>query len=105
MLLKWCRGLCFHVYHWNFAINFFLYYLTGEKFRNVVVQTIRRYKNVIFSIFSKHIDKCISCSKYSTHFKTVQSSNVLLIRAITLSEQSIVSDVSVQTNTSIIANN
>ncbi|XP_043263553.1 probable G-protein coupled receptor 139 [Colletes gigas] len=105
MLLKWCRGLCFHVYHWNFAINFFLYCLTGEKFRNVVIQTIRRYKRVIFSIFSKHIDKYIFCSKYPTHLKSVQSTNVLLIRAITLSEQSINAGVSAQSNSSIAANN
>lgn len=42
MLLKWCRGLCFHIYHWNFAINFFLYYLTGEKFRGIVLRTLKR---------------------------------------------------------------
>ncbi|XP_054006295.1 probable G-protein coupled receptor 139 [Hylaeus anthracinus] len=104
MLLKWCRGLCFHVYHWNFAINFFLYCLTGKKFRNVVIQTMKRYKNIIFSVFFKHIDKCISCSNYSTHLKTVQSSNVLLIRAITLSEHSISGSV-LQSNSNIIANN
>ncbi|CAK9830712.1 hypothetical protein ANTRET_LOCUS7834 [Anthophora retusa] len=105
MLLKWCRGLCFHVYHWNFAINFFLYYLTGEKFRNVVIQTSRRYKTVTFSIFSKHVNKCISCSKYSTHLKSVQSSNVLLIRALALGEHSICGSVSPQNNSATNVNN
>lgn len=93
MLLKWCRGLCFHVYHWNFAINFFLYYLTGEKFRNVVLTTLRRYKNAMFSMFSKHADKCMSCSKCPTHLKSVQSSSVLLIRALVFGENSISGDV------------
>ncbi|KAF7989956.1 hypothetical protein HCN44_008630 [Aphidius gifuensis] len=47
MLLKWCRGLCFHIYHWNFAINFFLYYLTGKKFRDRVIDimSITRFRN------------------------------------------------------------
>ena len=89
MLLKWCRGLCFHVYHWNFAINFFLYYLTGEKFRNVVIQTLKRYKTAMSSVFTKYFNNCMSCSKYPAQLKPAQSSNVLLIRAITLSEQSI----------------
>ncbi|XP_078047721.1 uncharacterized protein LOC144475572 [Augochlora pura] len=94
MLLKWCRGLCFHVYHWNFAINFFLYYLTGEKFRNVVIQKTRHYKRVC----SRHIDKCVSCPKYPMHTKSIQCSNVLLIKVITLSEHSINDSVSRQNN-------
>ncbi|CAL7946019.1 unnamed protein product [Xylocopa violacea] len=104
MLLKWCRGLCFHVYHWNFAINFFLYCLTGEKFRNAVIQTLKRYKTEMFSIFSKHVNKCISCSKYPTYLKSVQSTNVLLIRAIALSEHSVSGSVSVQNNKSTVEN-
>ncbi|XP_076221030.1 uncharacterized protein LOC116431107 isoform X5 [Nomia melanderi] len=104
MLLKWCRGLCFHIYHWNFAINFFLYYLTGEKFRNVVIQTMCRYKTRIFSLFCKHIDKCIPCSKYPIHFKCMQSSNVSLIRAITLSKHSINEINSTQKNNNFVAN-
>ncbi|XP_076245216.1 uncharacterized protein LOC143185828 [Calliopsis andreniformis] len=104
MLLKWCRGLCFHVYHWNFAINFFLYYLTGEKFRNVVIQTLKRYKLVIFSVFSKHINKCMSCLKFPTHLKPTQSSNTLLIRTITLSEQSITGSISMHNNSSTVTN-
>ncbi|XP_076658832.1 uncharacterized protein LOC143362498 isoform X2 [Halictus rubicundus] len=102
MLLKWCRGLCFHVYHWNFAINFFLYYLTGEKFRNVVIQKTRHYKHVIFSVFTRHIDKCVSCSKYPMHTKSMQCSNVFLIRAITLSEHSINDSISIQNNGSTV---
>lgn len=98
MLLKWCRGLCFHIYHWNFAINFFLYCLTGEKFRKVVLQTLGQYKNMIFSICTKHINKCIFCPKYSTHLKSVQSSNILLIRTIALSDQSISGSISAQNN-------
>ncbi|XP_060822904.1 FMRFamide peptide receptor frpr-18-like [Bombus pascuorum] len=104
MLLKWCRGLCFHIYHWNFAINFFLYCLTGEKFRNVVIQTLKRHKIVIFSIFSKHINKCILCSKYPTHLKPAQSPNVLLIRAITLGEHPTSGSVSAQNNSTTTAN-
>lgn len=77
MLLKWCRGLCFHIYHWNFAINFFLYYLTGKKFRNVVIQTVRHFKIIIFSIFSKYINKYISCLKSPTHLKSVKFLNVI----------------------------
>ncbi|XP_031366505.1 uncharacterized protein LOC116185675 [Apis dorsata] len=77
ILLKWCRGLCFHIYHWNFAINFFLYYLTGKKFRNVIIQTVKHFKIIIFSIFSKYINKYISCSKYPTHLKSLKSLNVI----------------------------
>ncbi|XP_033325277.2 uncharacterized protein LOC117219864 isoform X2 [Megalopta genalis] len=100
MLLKWCRGLCFHVYHWNFAINFFLYYLTGEKFRNVVIQKTRHYKRVC----SRHIDKCISCPKYPMHTKSMQCSNVLLIKVITLGEHSINDSVSRLNNGSTVTN-
>nr|XP_033325277.1 uncharacterized protein LOC117219864 isoform X2 [Megalopta genalis] len=100
MLLKWCRGLCFHVYHWNFAINFFLYYLTGEKFRNVVIQKTQHYKRVC----SRHIDKCISCPKYPMHTKSMQCSNVLLIKVITLGEHSINDSVSRLNNGSTVTN-
>ncbi|CAD6204041.1 GSCOCG00009855001-RA-CDS [Cotesia congregata] len=41
MLLKWCRGLFFHIYHWNFAINFILYYWTGKTFRDRVISALR----------------------------------------------------------------
>ncbi|XP_017765422.1 PREDICTED: uncharacterized protein LOC108554602 [Eufriesea mexicana] len=103
MLLKWCRGLCFHVYHWNFAINFFLYCVTGEKFRNAVTQTLKRYKKVMFSICSTYVNKCISCSKYFTYSKSVQSSKVLLIKTIVFDEHSISGSVSAQ-NGNIVAN-
>lgn len=41
MLLKWCRGLFFHIYHWNFAINFILYYWTGKTFRDRVISALK----------------------------------------------------------------
>ncbi|KOX75147.1 hypothetical protein WN51_14294, partial [Melipona quadrifasciata] len=102
MLLKWCRGLCFHIYHWNFAINFFLYCLTGEKFRSVVMQTLKRYKIIMFSIFSKRFNKYTLCSKYPTHLKSIQSSNVL-IKAIAFDEHSISGNVSAENNSIIVA--
>lgn len=34
LLLKWVRGLFFSIYQWAFSTNFFLYCLTGRKFRN-----------------------------------------------------------------------
>ncbi|PSN38006.1 hypothetical protein C0J52_13516 [Blattella germanica] len=37
ILLKRCRGLCFALYQWNFAINFLLYCLSGKKFRHEVI--------------------------------------------------------------------
>ncbi|XP_067000593.2 uncharacterized protein [Anabrus simplex] len=36
LLLKWIRGICFSFYQWNFACNFFLYCLSGDKFRTAV---------------------------------------------------------------------
>ncbi|XP_014298506.1 uncharacterized protein LOC103575803 [Microplitis demolitor] len=49
MLLKWCRGLFFHIYHWNFAINFFLYYLTGKKFRDRVINALKNCTKFLFN--------------------------------------------------------
>lgn len=34
LLLKWVRGLFFSIYQWAFSTNFFLYCLTGRKFRS-----------------------------------------------------------------------
>jgi len=74
MLLKWCRGLFFHIYHWNFAINFFLYYLTGKKFRGVVTQALKNHTN---SHLPCH--KRCNCHK---HLTMMRSSNALLTRAV-----------------------
>ncbi|XP_017889325.1 uncharacterized protein LOC108630500 [Ceratina calcarata] len=103
LLLKWCRGLCFHVYHWNFAINFFLYCLTGEKFRSAVMQSLRQYKTSMFSTFSKRVNRYILSSKCPEQLKSVESSNILLIRAIALGEHSISGSVPKQNNIGTVA--
>ena len=36
LILKWLRALCFSFYQANFAINFFLYIATGQKFREIL---------------------------------------------------------------------
>ncbi|KAK6636881.1 hypothetical protein RUM43_010545 [Polyplax serrata] len=41
LLLKWVRGLFFSVYQWAFSTNFFLYCLTGRKFRNAAKNYFR----------------------------------------------------------------
>ncbi|XP_029669830.1 uncharacterized protein LOC115239452 isoform X2 [Formica exsecta] len=85
MLLKWCRGLFFHIYHWNFAINFFLYYLAGKKFRSVVTQTLKNYTNS--HLCYKNILKCNTWSNCHKHFATVRSSSTSLTRAVMRSKQ------------------
>lgn len=82
MFLKWCRGLFFHIYHWNFAINFFLYYLTGKKFRSVVTQTLKNHTNSNLPCY-KGILRCNMWNNCHKHFATVQSTSVLLTRAVT----------------------
>ncbi|EZA57794.1 hypothetical protein DMN91_002787 [Ooceraea biroi] len=81
MFLKWCRGLFFHIYHWNFAINFFLYYLTGKKFRSVVTQALKNHTNSHLPC-NKSILKC-NCHE---HLARIRSSNALLTRAVTRSK-------------------
>lgn len=76
MLLKWCRGFCFHIYHWNFAINFFLYYLTGKKFRDRVICIIKNLKKSL-----------TSCGLFFQNILPVQSS-ILLIRIVTVRDTS-----------------
>ncbi|CAL1673456.1 unnamed protein product [Lasius platythorax] len=85
MLLKWCRGLFFHIYHWNFAINFFLYYLAGKKFRSVVTQTLKNYTNS--HLCHINILKCNTWSNCHKHLATVRSSSTLLARAVMRSKQ------------------
>nr|CAD7400821.1 unnamed protein product [Timema cristinae] len=41
LLFKWIRGLCYFVYLFHFCINFFLYCISGQKFRRVVIHHIR----------------------------------------------------------------
>ncbi|XP_011138180.1 uncharacterized protein LOC105182453 isoform X2 [Harpegnathos saltator] len=82
MFLKWCRGLFFHIYHWNFAINFFLYYLTGKKFRGVVTQTLKSYTDSNLPCY-KGILRCNTWNNCHKHLATVRSTRVLLTRAVT----------------------
>ncbi|KAL0276058.1 UNVERIFIED_CONTAM: hypothetical protein PYX00_003721 [Menopon gallinae] len=41
LLLKWVRGLFFSIYQWAFSTNFFLYCLTGRKFRTAAKNYFR----------------------------------------------------------------
>ncbi|XP_012531021.1 uncharacterized protein LOC105833661 isoform X2 [Monomorium pharaonis] len=84
MLLKWCRGLFFHVYHWTFAINFFLYYLTGKKFRNVVTQKLKNYTDTYLSCHGN----VLRCNTWSNCHKHLRSCSALLTRAVMRSKQS-----------------
>ncbi|XP_043279684.1 uncharacterized protein [Venturia canescens] len=86
MLLKWCRGFFFHVYHWNFAINFFLYYLTGKKFRDGV---IKAFKNCTKTLKPASFLPWNSCCKITRSLARSRRSNILLIRVITLDEHSV----------------
>ncbi|KAK2587229.1 hypothetical protein KPH14_002968 [Odynerus spinipes] len=95
MLLKWCRGLFFHIYHWNFASNFFLYYLTGEKFRSIVTQKLTSYKN---SITSQKLLKCFSWCKCSNRSKSVKIPSILLIKVVTFNESSINGNTTIEHN-------
>lgn len=81
MLFKWCRGLCFHIYHWNFAINFFLYYLTGKKFRDAVTKMLKELRDESF-ILKRFVAKPTIINEATQ----VKPSNVLLINVIHISE-------------------
>ncbi|XP_071572285.1 uncharacterized protein [Temnothorax nylanderi] len=83
MLLKWCRGLCFHIYHWTFAINFFLYYLTGKKFRSVVTQTLKNYTDTYLPCRG-NVSRCNTWNNCHRHLR---SCSALLTRAITRNKQ------------------
>ncbi|XP_077261575.1 uncharacterized protein LOC143897114 [Temnothorax americanus] len=83
MLLKWCRGLCFHIYHWTFAINFFLYYLTGKKFRNVVTQTLKNYTDTYLPC-RRNVSRCNTWNNCHRHLR---SCSALLTRAVTRNKQ------------------
>ncbi|XP_011878002.1 PREDICTED: uncharacterized protein LOC105567617 [Vollenhovia emeryi] len=83
MLLKWCHGLCFHIYHWNFAINFFLYYLTGKKFRSVVTQTLKNYTDTYLPCRGN----VFKCNTWSNCHKHLRSCGALLTRAVMRNKQ------------------
>ncbi|XP_024885431.1 uncharacterized protein LOC112463322 isoform X3 [Temnothorax curvispinosus] len=83
MLLKWCRGLCFHIYHWTFAINFFLYYLTGKKFRSVVTQTLKNYTDTYLPC-RRNVSRCNTWNNCHRHLR---SCSALLTRAVTRNKQ------------------
>ncbi|XP_039310567.1 uncharacterized protein LOC105203919 isoform X2 [Solenopsis invicta] len=84
MLLKWCRGLFFHIYHWTFAINFFLYYLTGKKFRSVVTQRLKNYTDTYLPCHGN----VLRCNTWSNCHKHLRSCSALLTRAVMRSKQS-----------------
>ncbi|XP_011693042.1 PREDICTED: uncharacterized protein LOC105453061 isoform X2 [Wasmannia auropunctata] len=84
MLLKWCRGLFFHVYHWSFAINFFLYYLTGKKFRGVVTQTLKNYTDTYHLPCHRNVSRC---NAWSNCHKHLRSCSALLTRTVMRSKQ------------------
>lgn len=86
MLLKWCRGLFFHLYHWNFASNFFLYFLTGKRFRSIVKQKLKCYKT---SMTLKKSLKCLSCYNCNDRFTSVRTPNIQLTRVSPFNEPSI----------------
>ncbi|XP_018050609.1 PREDICTED: uncharacterized protein LOC108688750 [Atta colombica] len=83
MLLKWCHGLFFHIYHWNFAINFFLYYLTGNKFRSVVAQTLKNYTDTYLPCHKK----VLRCNTWNNCHKHLRSCITLLTRTVVRSKQ------------------
>lgn len=95
MLLKWCRGLFFHVYHWNFACNFFLYCLTGEKFRRVL---IRKLKNCKIILTSKKSAKCLPWCKCDDRLKSIRTPSILLIKVVTFDESSVNDNITTQHN-------
>ncbi|XP_015606411.1 uncharacterized protein LOC107273099 [Cephus cinctus] len=87
MLLKWCRGLVFHIYHWNFAINFFLYYLTGKKFRDSVTCTFKNYRKFLCL---KRFPNWISMWSKQKNFSLFTiPSTISLIKVIKISDRSI----------------
>ncbi|XP_012277139.1 uncharacterized protein LOC105697955 isoform X2 [Orussus abietinus] len=97
MLLKWCRGLCFHLYHWNFAINFFLYYLTGRKFRNSVIAALKNYMKL--SVLRLVPKWSLAWPKCSTILPAVKPLNIMLLRVISFREQAVSSNVGVAQST------
>lgn len=96
MLLKWCHGLFFHIYHWNFAINFFLYYLTGNKFRSVVAQMLKNYTDTYLPCHKK----VSRCNTWNNCHKHLRSCVTLLTRTVVRSKQ-----FNNMANNSIIFNN
>lgn len=100
MLLKWCRGLFFHIYHWNFASNFFLYCLTGEKFRGVVIEKLKKCK---ITLTSKISPKCLRWCKCDDRFKSIRTPSILLIKVVTFDETSINDNITTQRNGNDVA--
>ncbi|XP_047365249.1 uncharacterized protein LOC124955197 [Vespa velutina] len=95
MLLKWCRGLFFHIYHWNFASNFFLYCLTGEKFRGVLIEKL---KNCKVTLTSKISPKRLRWCNSDDRLKSIRTPSILLIKVVTFDESSINDNVTGQHN-------
>ncbi|XP_015184275.1 PREDICTED: uncharacterized protein LOC107070515 isoform X3 [Polistes dominula] len=98
MLLKWCRGLFFHLYHWNFACNFFLYYLTGEKFRSVVIQKLIDCKIILTSTkLTKYLPWC----KCEDRFKSIRTPSILLIKVVTFDESFVNNNITTQNSSNV----
>ncbi|XP_043680904.1 uncharacterized protein LOC122635134 [Vespula pensylvanica] len=95
MLLKWCRGLFFHVYHWNFACNFFLYCLTGEKFRRVLIRKLKKCKIIPTS---KKSANCLPWCKCDDRLKSIRTPSILLIKVVTFDESSVNGNITTQHN-------
>ncbi|XP_014614251.1 PREDICTED: uncharacterized protein LOC106792368 [Polistes canadensis] len=98
MLLKWCRGLFFHLYHWNFACNFFLYYLTGEKFRSVVIQKLIDCKIILTST---KLTKCLPWCKCEDRFKSIRTPSILLIKVVTFDESFVNNNITTENNSNV----
>ncbi|XP_015124092.1 uncharacterized protein LOC107046097 [Diachasma alloeum] len=92
LLLKWCRGFFFNIYHWNFVINFFLYYLTGKKFRDRVLNALRKTKKIIYD---RNIERCRSCCKFTRNLLPIRP-NILVIQVITITEPRVSNNVSLE---------
>ncbi|XP_046985457.1 uncharacterized protein LOC124555545 isoform X3 [Schistocerca americana] len=69
LLLKWLRGLFFFIYSCNFAINFFVYCMSGNNFRHAV-------KTVTEKWLSSFCYKYICDVKKSIHAEAPQTNTI-----------------------------
>lgn len=71
LLLKWVRGLFFSVYQWTFSTNFFLYCLTGRKFR---IAARNYFRNCVCA-------PCWNCKFLSSSFSRIRNQLTHLTRS------------------------
>lgn len=71
LLLKWVRGLFFSIYQWTFSTNFFLYCLTGRKFR----KSARKYFENCATT------PCWNCKSLSTSFSRLRNQITRITRS------------------------